>query len=697
MKKNNKRTEPLLSQRLESLQQWKLVTSWFFSSYLPMLDDAQTAINDIAHVWAKYVETKGYLWTVKRFKLFRLIVTRFLCNSPYRPETNIALRKLDGLPKALGPTVIRWVQAGDRNSLQGVLTLLTIGRALTPETYFKPDLEPITKASCAQIGIPTEFMMRFIKDFRIETVSDWTGFHYSTKSGPHGVAMWSALSDLRELPEELRQSISVLGGKPLKAAMDAALAIPEPLFNEFEGRFRIKANQPIRKLSLIEDKEGKCRIIAILDYWSQTALKPLHDSVLDTLRTRFKADRTFNQGSFRFDGSELGPFYSFDLSSATDRFPVSLQKQLVGCLLGSERAVAWEDILTKMEYSPNWQPGSVKYGAGQPMGAYSSWAIFTLSHHLVVQYSAFLVNKYPTTAYRLLGDDIVISDPFVARKYQEIISKLGVDISMDKSHVSETTYEFAKRWIHKGEEITPFPIGALMSSSGQYDLIAEVFMDALRKGLRPRVGQHLIDLSDPGFCASVFACFGKSADHSDRLAYRMRLLLMVPRNHSQAVEKSKDFLSAAGFHVSCHWSNETAARYFERCSALIVAKDLSEEAAKIVKLLQTWFFTTLLKIDESPSDAVSQTLSRLKSLPIPAVQVLNSLENKAFADVFRLSLQKPDDLRTLVYETPTIVFPDVGRIDPRRKSLLTTQAMTKRIKALREMSWKMAQHLASGK
>jgi hypothetical protein len=32
----------------------------------------------------------------------------------------------------------------------------------------------------------------------------------------------------------------------------------------------------IRKLTAIEDREGKTRVIAIGDYWSQTALKPLH-------------------------------------------------------------------------------------------------------------------------------------------------------------------------------------------------------------------------------------------------------------------------------------------------------------------------------------------------------------------------------------------------------------------------------------
>jgi hypothetical protein len=43
--------------------------------------------------------------------------------------------------------------------------------------------------------------------------------------------------------------------------------------------FKVIKNQEgviIRKLTGIEDKEGKTRVIAIGDYWSQTALKPLH-------------------------------------------------------------------------------------------------------------------------------------------------------------------------------------------------------------------------------------------------------------------------------------------------------------------------------------------------------------------------------------------------------------------------------------
>jgi hypothetical protein len=48
------------------------------------------------------------------------------------------------------------------------------------------------------------------------------------------------------------------------------------------------------KLSIVNDPELKLRVIAILDYHSQFALKKIHDNLLNLLRN-FKSDRTFSQ------------------------------------------------------------------------------------------------------------------------------------------------------------------------------------------------------------------------------------------------------------------------------------------------------------------------------------------------------------------------------------------------------------------
>lgn len=79
-------------------------------------------------------------------------------------------------------------------------------------------------------------------------------------------------------------------------------------------------------------------MIAILDYWSQTALKPLHDYLNDNLK-RIETDCTFNQNHF-LNCLRDGPYYSLDLHAATDRMPVGLQERVLAFLIGKTKARA---------------------------------------------------------------------------------------------------------------------------------------------------------------------------------------------------------------------------------------------------------------------------------------------------------------------------------------------------------------------
>jgi len=63
--------------------------------------------------------------------------------------------------------------------------------------------------------------------------------------------------------------------------------------------------------------------VAIGDYFSQTALRPLHLFLFRILR-RIPQDMTFNQGAFKGKVNEYKIHYSLDLTAATDRFPIEL-------------------------------------------------------------------------------------------------------------------------------------------------------------------------------------------------------------------------------------------------------------------------------------------------------------------------------------------------------------------------------------
>jgi len=99
-----------------------------------------------------------------------------------------------------------------------------------------------------------------------------------------------------------------------------------------------------------------------------------------------------------------GQISSIDLSAATDRLPISLQKVMLEVLLeglvpdSKLFSESWADLLVKRDYSfkpnpkeydvPEGTPTHVKYSVGQPMGALSSWAMLALTHHALMQFSA---------------------------------------------------------------------------------------------------------------------------------------------------------------------------------------------------------------------------------------------------------------------------------------------------------------------
>jgi len=214
------------------------------------------------------------------------------------------------------------------------------------------------------------------------------------------------------------------------------------------------------KLSLIKEAAGKVRVIAIPDGLTQSVLKPLHNAFFDLLKL-LPSDATFDQQGSLKSFAEAGhtEVYSYDLKAATDTIPMNLYVSMLSSLFGTHVAEAWASLLRDRTWSlPSWQKevkgkemnyplkyrdsqgvyhSEIRYGRGQPMGALSSWGALALLHHFVVQYSAFLVGKYPYYDYRVLGDDIVIAGKDVARSYLDTCSFLGIKVGLAKSFSSE--------------------------------------------------------------------------------------------------------------------------------------------------------------------------------------------------------------------------------------------------------------------
>lgn len=243
------------------------------------------------------------------------------------------------------------------------------------------------------------------------------------------------------------------------------------------------------RLVPLKEARGKVRIIAIGDWWTQCILLPLESAIFSILRS-IPQDGTFSQGSplaalIERTARTGNKLQSFDLSSATDRLPLTLQIDLLN-LLGYP-GDSWGNVLDRewmYKSDKDSTPIAVKYAVGQPMGLHSSWAMLALTHHAIVQVSARRAGISGWFVdYALLGDDICIAHPDVAIFYLSIMKQLGVEINMGKSHVGSVA-EFAKRWVHVHYgDLSPLGAGNILLAVRNYWNCASLYKEAVERGL----------------------------------------------------------------------------------------------------------------------------------------------------------------------------------------------------------------------
>ena len=219
---------------------------------------------------------------------------------------------------------------------------------------------------------------------------------------------------------------------------------------------------------------GKRHLFVIGNYVKQCLLKPYHDWAMTVLRC-IPNDGTFDQAAplkYVRGGKDVS---SYDLSSATDRFPSIMFFHTMADMFGEEIASATVVAglsSSRFDIKPPLMKGHyqhVKFAVGQPLGYYLSWSLFSLAHHKVVWWAA--LRAYPRqdstfSRYAILGDDVVIADSRVAREYHLILKGLKVEISAKKSLLSARGgLEFAKKFMcwGAGKDLSPVSLPSLVT------------------------------------------------------------------------------------------------------------------------------------------------------------------------------------------------------------------------------------------
>lgn len=250
----------------------------------------------------------------------------------------------------------------------------------------------------------------------------------------------------------------------------------------------------IGKLSTKKEAAGKVRVFAMVDVWTQSLLKPLHDMLFKFLKS-LPNDGTFDQNASvkrcMVKSAVTGCSFGYDLSAATDRLPIDLQVAILDCIV-PEIGEKWKSILVERGYRAKFKEFNIDdtlhYSVGQPMGALSSWAMLAITHHYIAQLAAvravnlkgdlsgpfwikssvdfqvFNMNTPWYTGYEVLGDDIVFFQKHVAQEYLKLMDILGVPINLMKSVVATNpTFEFAKVTGHKGRNVAAVSWASFMA------------------------------------------------------------------------------------------------------------------------------------------------------------------------------------------------------------------------------------------
>jgi hypothetical protein len=222
---------------------------------------------------------------------------------------------------------------------------------------------------------------------------------------------------------------------------------------------------------LTKDGGWKVRWIANPLRIHQLALRPLGLSLFDALR-RLPWDCTFDQArplvAIQRHLAQGKMAYAVDLTAATDQFPLSLQIGLLEAVYPIK-----EHVLLFRDLSRGWWRtpyGPTRWVKGQPMGLYPSFPSFAFAHGMLL---AYLNGNCHKDKFFILGDDVVILDEKLYRKYMVAIAEMGCPVDENKSICSSKLTEFAGKIIFPDKIYPKFKIGLPESHE-------DSFMDLMR-------------------------------------------------------------------------------------------------------------------------------------------------------------------------------------------------------------------------
>lgn len=412
-------------------------------------------IDQFVDLWCQWVTHNGPEWAVKRFKSLKVDLIRQHGNLP---SISTWIRKNSrGHYYGVIGALFRWAKYGENQFSRALQALCIYTSVTSPKETESQLLKFQSAVSCDS---PTGLSLDEISNL-MNTTSALIGFRDIPRCDNRLIMYRGSSEKLAPLPHNLGNTPQdrnvLLDVTWLRLPRNTLFYLKHlDLYRPvFDGIGEITAPLPLEidrtsyagEVHFIQEPGYKLRSIASPYRIHQLALKPLGDE-LGRIVQQLPWDCTFDQSKaipvIQKRLSEGKPVYSVDLSSATDYFPLDLQKYVLWSIFGrSCKDVALFTDISRMKWKSS--IGDIEWRRGQPLGVYPSFFAFTLTHGLVLA----MLAELQTDKFFVLGDDVVILDNQLYERYLAFLKKVSCPFSVEKSISSDAVAEFS------GKVVTP--------------------------------------------------------------------------------------------------------------------------------------------------------------------------------------------------------------------------------------------------
>lgn len=382
-----------------------------------------------------------------------------------------------GYPSGVEGVLVKQYELAQRP--QAIKRLAAVLRWYT--SLYLPELSEAqlhkSKASINEVGLPrldSQVKDHISANERHSIIGSMEGYHFEHEV--YRLGSLGRLSGVSHYPSLLRLGSNPKPFQSMAASLLTKGYVPKPLIDLYEPfqvqtddgniveqndwQIRKYAEQyqishgddTLGKISFLQEGGAKARVVCSPNAWLQFYMQPIHRKLASIVK-RIEAEglNRFLGYSCMFDQQKgaywcLGQMeqgeeiHAVDLSSATDRFPLWYQMDMLRDLHMFRLSAVYPHLT-----GPYWGQDGEKwtYGAGQPMGLYSSFPLFHLSHlYLLEGLSVSLGLSKGEAHYAVLGDDVLIKDKSLLELYLSFLHNAGVPVSAHKCYSGGLT-EFA--------------------------------------------------------------------------------------------------------------------------------------------------------------------------------------------------------------------------------------------------------------